>query len=255
MNRREEIKKENKKAVPLFILLICIGGLVGGIVGGASSMIRLRIDQVFGGRLIVDTAFVIMVAVAILTHIAGWYTYFKCKNRLKGWDEEDEEVPEHIEVGSQYAMWGITVNSIVSFACFAVVASNSMNQIGEDTAKLRFVMIAVVIFVINLFAGVLMQQKFVDLIKEMNPEKRGSVYDVKFTKKWMESCDEAEKMQTYQSAWASYRCMGSLYPFIWLFTYLADLLLDIGIFASVVVAVLWLIQTSIYYYKAIQLSR
>ena len=28
----------------------------------------------------------------------------------------------------------------------------------------------------------------------MNPEKTASVYDMKFQKKWLETCDEAEKI-------------------------------------------------------------
>ncbi|MDO4941386.1 MAG: DUF3169 family protein [Lachnospiraceae bacterium] len=253
-DRREEIKKENKRAVPIFLLLICAGGLVGGLLGGAGTMIRFRVEQgdvFFGEHLITYAAFIIMIAVALLVHIAGWITYVKCRNQLKAWDGEDEEGPNRIEIRSQYAIWGVAVNSIVSFACFAIL----MSYLLYHTMEILFITIAVAFFVINLFTSVFMQQKFVDLLKEMNPEKKGSVYDVKFTEKWMESCDEAEKMQTYQSAWSSYRYMGTIYPFVWLITYLADLFLGVGIFASVVVAILWLIQTSIYCHKAIRLSR
>lgn len=254
-DRREEIKKENKRAVPLFLLLICAGGIAGGLLGGASVLIRFRMEQgdiILGEDLIVRTAFIIMIAVALLVHIAGWMAYFRCKNQLKFWDGEDEEIPNRIEITSQYAIWGVSVNSIVSFACFAVLMSYLVNR---DTMNIIFAMVSIAIFIINLFTSIFMQQKLVDLLKEMNPEKRGSIYDVKFTKKWMESCDEAEKMQIYQSAWFSHRCMGSLYPFVWLITYLADLFLNIGIFASVIVAILWLLQTSIYCYEAIRLSR
>ena len=41
---------------------------------------------------------------------------------------------------------------------------------------------------------VIIQQKSVDCVKIMNPEKTASVYDMKFQKKWLETCDEAEKI-------------------------------------------------------------
>lgn len=40
----------------------------------------------------------------------------------------------------------------------------------------------------------MIQQKCVDSAKKTNPEKTVSVYDIKFQKKWMDSCDEAEKI-------------------------------------------------------------
>ena len=49
-----------------------------------------------------------------------------------------------------------------------------------------------------------MQQMTVDFQKIMNPEKQGSVYDLRFQKKWEESCDELEKFTIYRSAYKAY---------------------------------------------------
>lgn len=85
----------------------------------------------------------------------------------------------------------------------------------------------------------------------MNPEKHGSVYDRKFLDKWMESCDEAEKMDIYHAAWSSYRIMSVAYVGAWMVTYLAHMFCGMDFFASIVVTVLWLIQSCVYCYKSI----
>lgn len=47
---------------------------------------------------------------------------------------------------------------------------------------------AVAAFLGIMAESILIQQKCVDTIKKMNPEKTASVYDVRFRKKWMDSC-------------------------------------------------------------------
>lgn len=41
---------------------------------------------------------------------------------------------------------------------------------------------------------IIIQQKCVDTVKQINPEKKVSVYDIRFEKKWIDDCDEAEKI-------------------------------------------------------------
>ena len=53
---------------------------------------------------------------------------------------------------------------------------------------------AVAAFVVVMVETMIIQQRCVDAVKRMNPEKTASVYDVKFQRKWMDSCDEAEKI-------------------------------------------------------------
>ena len=43
--------------------------------------------------------------------------------------------------------------------------------------------------------GPLIAKLVVDLEKKLNPEKKGSVFEMQFQKTWLESCDEAQKQQ------------------------------------------------------------
>ena len=63
----------------------------------------------------------------------------------------------------------------------------------------------VVLFLIAMACIILLQQKVVDLTRSINPEKKGSVYDLKFQKIWFTSCDEAERAQIGQASFQAYR--------------------------------------------------
>lgn len=57
---------------------------------------------------------------------------------------------------------------------------------------------------------VIIQQKSVDCVKIMNPEKTASVYDMKFQKKWLETCDEAEKIIVGKCAFKAFNITNSM---------------------------------------------
>ena len=63
---------------------------------------------------------------------------------------------------------------------------------------------AVVAFIAVMVETIIIQQRCVDAVKRMNPEKIASVYDVKFQRKWMDSCDEAEKLMIGKCAYKAY---------------------------------------------------
>lgn len=244
-NRKEEIREENKKSIRFFLILIVIGGIVGGIIGIFGSIYEESLNNVVSVINVhfPNSVFCVMVIIALLTHLIGWPTYTQCKKQLQSWDGEDDEVPTQINLRVGYLMWAITVNIIIAFLSFSVTIV-MVNGISKA-----------VIFLINIFLTIFLQQKLVDLLKEMNPEKKGSIYDIRFQKKWLESCDEAEKMKICQSGWASYRVMNYVYVFAWLLTCLANMFFEIGIFSTMLVSILWLIQSCVYSYKSIQLDR
>lgn len=253
-NRREEIKKENRKSLKVFIVILIAAGIVGGIIGGVGIRFSDNMKDITSllAQLIKQGIVYIMPAAAIIFCILTWILYRQSKSLLSTWDGENEEIPTQIDIKTGYGIWISAINQIFSFFCFAVGLSDSM-MYGE--IELKNVFIIVVVFAVNNFLIIFTQQKFFDLTKEMNPEKSGSVYDFKFQNKWMDSCDEAEKMQTFQAGWSAFRVMNIVYVISWMVTYLANDFLGVDIFACIMVVILWGIQTSVYCAKTIQLSR
>ncbi|MGL6219074.1 MAG: DUF3169 family protein [Lacrimispora sphenoides] len=62
-------------------------------------------------------------------------------------------------------------------------------------------------FIAAVICTIVTQQKIINFEKEINPEKRGSVFNQKFSKKWEKSCDEAERLSIYKSTYTSYRAV------------------------------------------------
>lgn len=90
--------------------------------------------------------------------------------------------------------------------------------------------------------SMIIQAKVVNMYKEMNPEKQGSVYAMDFGKQWEKSCDEAEKIQIYKAAFKSYSFCNTFYIFLWLLCLFGNEIWHLGIMPATIVIIVWLIQ-------------
>ena len=97
-----------------------------------------------------------------------------------------------------------------------------------------------VLFFLNIILLAVFQKLSVDLVKKINPEKRGNIFDTEFNKNWLASCDEAEKKMIYEASYMAYRAASTACLVLWLLTLMAMLLFDTGILASACVFVIWL---------------
>lgn len=138
---------------------------------------------------------------------------------------------------------------IVSFFCFSVGTA------GIADGQLRRLVLLLVLFIAVLVLAVLLQQKTVDLVKEMNPEKKGSIYDEKFQKLWWESCDEAERRQIGQASYKAYVTVSRFCPYCWGVLLLGNMVFHYGILPSAVVLMIWAVLSVSYTREAIRLGR
>lgn len=250
-DRKNEIKRENRKSLKTFILILVISGFIGGLIGGFGNRFSngLREGMYNLGRFVPEMAPYLMIGAAVIAHVFFLFQYRSSRKLLETWDGDTEELPEIIDRKIGYIMWVEQMNMIFSFMLFAVGVCDLNEGAGNG------VLFILICFVINCTVIIISQQKCVDIQKEMNPEKAGSVYDLKFQRKWLNSCDEAEKMQTYQCAWASFKFMNTAYVIMWMLTYLASNILGTDILSCVIVTVLWGLQTSVYCYHDIRMSK
>ena len=102
---------------------------------------------------------------------------------------------------------------------------------------------------------IIIQQKVVDLTRELNPEKQGSVYDLKFRKKWLNSCDEAEQKQIGQAAYKAYHVLNTTCPILWVFLILLSFIMEISLLPSFLILLLWGILSLTYILECIRMSR
>lgn len=120
---------------------------------------------------------------------------------------------------------------------------------------LNMYVLAIVTFLVILAEGVIIQQKVVDITKIMYPEKTASVYDLKFQKKWVDSCDEAEKIMIGRCAFEAFKVTNSVCGALSIILAISALMFDIGFLPSFVVCLIWLVNQCVYCRAAAKCSK
>ncbi len=253
-----DVKKANRKALPKFILMLVVGAAVGAVLGFLS--VRYGLDglaeplkaagAVFGGRV----APWLLVAMAVLTPVAALPFYRKAKALLAGWDGEDEAVSDAAEEKLSTATWIVSAAIIISYFLIAAAYSGGLAAF-EDKTNAYMVFVGIGGFLTVLAECVLIQQKCVDAVKKTNPEKTASVYDMRFQKKWMESCDEAEKAMIGRCAFKAFSAASSVCNALALVFTISALIFGTGFLPVLAVCTVWLVSQCVYCREGMKLSR
>lgn len=257
--RISEIKKEDKKAFKGYLVIM----IVSGIAGAVFSMITHNLKEVIGVNLsnflmnvleqIVPYATIVISLVVI---IVSRMIYNKSRKEYELWKNtnEDDDTIDKIEKNLSYISLATSVNMILGFfflgAGFKLIIFNDIN--GElDIAKAICLLIG---FILCAVSVTLIQKKIINLEKEINPLLKGSVYDSKFAKKWIESCDESIRLDVYKSAYKSFTCVSSTCAILWLLCVVGFELWDFGIMPLVMVTIIWLVLIISYSLESIKNS-
>jgi hypothetical protein len=257
-----ENKKEDNKAFGKFILLIIAGMFVGAIIGALSMIVEKSAAETISigitGILTVLTPYVNLVLTIVFGGIMI-YLYKKGRKLYRDWNGEDEEQIDHIEMLLCYASWASAILIIFVFFFFAAGFQNLIIS-GDNTSQGMFSFLGnfalfMFGFIFAICFSIIMQQKIVNFEKEINPEKNGSVFDTKFSKKWIESCDEAERLNIYKSAYKAHQTVTMTCIILWGISILGMMIWDIGILPAAMVTIIWFVQTSSYCMESIRLAK
>ena len=221
---KDQVARENRKALPRFIGSLLLFALLGGIGGffvsiagfsGLASWLQTGLTE----ALSVLVPWGIPVSSLILLGI-GLGLYRSAKSRYDRWDGEDEQLAEGIEITLSYVLLVTALATILDFFFLSAAFLS-------DTP-----LITALLFLASVVLVVLLQQRAVDLTRRMNPEKRGSVYDMKFQKKWMDSCDEAERAQIGQASYQAVQAANIVCLVLWVVFTVLNFSFDIGLLPS-----------------------
>ena len=91
--------------------------------------------------------------------------------------------------------------------------------------------------------------------KELNPEKKGNVLDSKFREVWMDSCDEAQQMMVYKSAYKAFSNTNMVCIWLIAITFVCAMLFKTDILSMIIVCLIWFINTFSYMLHAAKLER
>lgn len=259
-NNNDAIKQENRKALPKFIL-ISIAALIGGGILGL-VLVFLGLENLGGTLAAAGVFFSINMApwllmVLLAAELAFCLpVYLGAKKQLAGWDGEDETVSTLIEAKLSVCLWITGMATVLNFFLLAAVFSGFVSMEGNPlrTSPVKFFG-GLGAFLVTLYVTAIFQQKFVDAEKKMNPEKHGSVYDTKFQKKWLASCDEAERAVIGQCALKAYQAMTLSCLALWAVFSLGGMFFSWGFLPAMAVCVVWGVGQSAYAYWCIKLAK
>lgn len=248
-----KIAQEDRRSKKNFIMVCLIGGIIGGIVGGC--MVFLLSESAQGERTFVEIwaelqlhsvfffRFLLIVSGLIIYSIA--LAYYRRAKKLWSNVEQREENWETIDnkAGMAIALIGVlTVWQITLFALGMYMVPKTFLLSGEIISYI----ITLICHLFLVLGGLSITKKAVNLIKEMNPGKRGSVYDMKFKEKWYQSCDEAERMQIGVAAYKAYFATSYCCLFLIVILTFLCMVFELGMLPVFCVGIVWMTQTITY---------
>lgn len=253
-----EIKKDHRKALPKFLLCVALSAVIGGAVGFISAqypMDSLRnllktAANVFALRI----APWLLIAEAIGLPARCVPRYRAVKMLLNEWDGEDETVSDAADQRLSAVLWWSDAALILAFFLLAAAYSGGMSMFAIKK-NVIYVSVAIAGFLAVFVESVLMQQRAIDAMRRLYPEKKVSIYDLKFQKKLMETMDEAEKIMVGQSAIKAFQATNSACMALAVALAVAALVLNIGFLPSLAVCVIWLTNQRAYCRESMRLSK
>ena len=246
-----DVKRDNRKALPKYLLILFVAAIFGGVLGFAAGWmghdsLSEAVAAAVSGFLALVAPWAIPITSAVSLAVILWM-YRGAKGLLTGWDGEDDAVMDRAEEKLNWALLLATAQMILDMFFFAVAETYSGPAGG---------LVSVLTFLVSVFLLVFAQQKAVDLTRKMNPEKRGSVYDVHFKKKWFQSCDEAEQKQIGQAAYKAFNVVNTACPIAWMVLLLLSFAFNLSILLpAFLVCLLWLLLTVTYCLECIRLGK
>ena len=249
---KDNVTRDNRKALPKFLLMILAAAAVGGVFGffssaaadGISAMgLSARIDLFL--RSLVPWGLPVCGAVLL---IPAAVLMGRSRSQAAAWDGEDDA-----------AAWAVEdrLNAVMLLSTLAMIAALFFLSLGVIYVQTEMLdtLLGVGFFLAMMAATMVLQQQVVDLTRRMNPEKEGSVYDRRFKKKCLESCDEAERAQMGQAAYHAFQLSTGTCMVVWLVTLLLSFFLEVGPLPSVAVLVIFGVLQCSYLAECIRMHR
>lgn len=247
-------KSENRKALPKFALTMAGSLLLGGVLGFA-----LGLTRVFGAETaaLAEGLNAVLAAVtpwgipvtSVLTLGTAFFLYRSAAKKYTAWGGGDEDAISE-SIGTTLS-WTLLLSAVQLLLNLFFLAAFCVYHLDGDIDGLTLVGV----FLLSCGLVIFAQQKTVDLERKMNPEKHGSVYDTKFQKKWLDSCDESERRQIGQACYRAYMVTTRLCLGLWLVLVVLSMVFEMSLLPVFVLLLVWGVMQVTYTLECIRLSK
>lgn len=234
---------ETKKAVRLVVIfIICtIIGLIGGMTLG-----KIDFKSLLGGISGYHTGVVLSIMQILFSVIClSWagISYAKTKKHAELWDGEDEDEINQIEKHLNTPLFlcnTLMIGSICLYSCACYFLIGEINLTGW------LIVADSILFMMSLGAIFVIEKKVIDTEKQLNPEKKGSLLDMNFSKTWLNSSDEAQKLMIYQAGYVAFQAGNMACWLLWILMFVMQLLLECGVLPVISVCAVWMVMNLTY---------
>ena len=262
--KKEENKLEDQKALPKLVVLTILSGIFGGCFSGMAIFSAKYLKKHAGEDLVKvfheaqmslgDYAGYVTILLTVLLSIVSFTFYKRSKKLLQDQDIEDEDVHKQVEQKLSISLLLSNINSLFSFLLFGTAFYCMDIRDTSSNLPLFSIILAMAGFILQTISTSINQQKVVNLEKEMNPEKEGSVYDFQFHKKWMNSCDEAERFFAYKCAFSAYQATQIVCLILSLLLTLVGMVFPIGLLPLLCVTIIWGVSSVVYIVQTMKID-
>lgn len=263
--RKAEIRKEDSKKIGLFALILVASGFFGGILGAIGVSMAIAMEKSgatfleFWNQLQRDFAVPASFLLIILdvTFILISFAFLSKAKKLWKSEMDEDEKYEIVDRKLSISVLLTNVTYFINFAFFGFAFYAAMafvEEVSPNWIHIYMRMIDLIVFTATLFICLAIQKSCVNLTKLMNPEKKGSVYDMKFDKVWYQSCDEAERMQIGIASYKAFRTVNNTLITLMVIFVLGSMFFEIGILPIIIVTVIAIVNNITYAIESIKLG-
>ncbi len=176
------------------------------------------------------------------------------RKQVARWDGEDETAIEQIERRLNLPLLLPNIAIILNAAGFlTLVEVSSMKSVSPKLGGI-VMLCTILVYFLSFAAYMVASNRVVNLEKQLNPEKRGSVFEFRFNKHWYESCDEAERQMTGRACLSAYKASQYACLACWIVSMICQFLLKTGVLPILLVCAIWLAQTLAYFRACMKLE-
>lgn len=251
-NNKPAPSAEDRKRLPKFLLILLVSAVVGGVIGFNSVALigGSAVQSVSAGLLwLVRYALPIAAPLVCLGLTVGSAVlYHRAKKQFEAWDGRDDDDGVIDRCGDTLELALVLSNLILFVVLLMLSVALILPGLPAILSCVGFALV---------FLGVLtfLQQQIIALTKALCPEKQGSIFDMKFHSKWLQSCDEAEQKQIGEASQAAMKATTTTCLALWFILLIASIPFGYGPLPCLVVLLIWAVQTISYCLACIRLGK
>ena len=239
-------KRKTGNSYLRFALIILISAAAGAVlgfglmyfIGKSGGGIENTFHEFYAG--IQAYSLPILIVITVLAVILGEFY-----RKILRSDDEECDILDYQE--EKTGAIGINI-SIIAMVCSFIFLSfgYSTDYIkSSESARSGFLYTCIVFCICGIYEG-FWQVRYVKAIRIAHPYMEGDPSDRNFQKKWLESCDEAEREMIYRSSYKTYMTLNKFIPVLLVVTMICHLFFQTGILAVFAVAAIWLLVSLTY---------